>query len=63
MALSGEQYLRYARHLTLPEFGEEGQEKLLNSSILLIGAHSVFPYCSPIVCCLIGCKTMYRRIR
>lgn len=33
-----EQYLRYARHLTLPEFGEAAQEKLLNSSILLIGA-------------------------
>lgn len=38
MSLSGEQYQRYARHLTLPEFGETGQEKLLNSSILLIGA-------------------------
>ena len=38
MALSSDQYLRYARHLTLPEFGEAGQEKLLNSSVLLIGA-------------------------
>ena len=38
MALSSDQYLRYARHLTLPEFGEAGQEKLLQASVLLIGA-------------------------
>jgi adenylyltransferase/sulfurtransferase len=38
MTLTSDQYLRYARHLTLPEFGETGQEKLLGSSILLIGA-------------------------
>ena len=36
MPLTSDQYLRYARHLTLPEFGEAGQEKLLKSSILLI---------------------------
>ena len=38
MPLSKDQYLRYARHLTLPEFGVAGQEKLLKSSVLLIGA-------------------------
>lgn len=38
MALTSDQYLRYARHLTLPEFGEAAQAKLLKSSILLIGA-------------------------
>jgi sulfur-carrier protein adenylyltransferase/sulfurtransferase len=38
MALTSDQYLRYARHLTLPEFGEVAQQKLLNSSVLLIGA-------------------------
>ena len=38
MPLKQDQYLRYARHLTLPEFGEAGQEKLLKSSVLLIGA-------------------------
>ena len=38
MSMRSDQYQRYARHLTLPEFGEEAQEKLLNSSILLIGA-------------------------
>ncbi|MBA3686454.1 MAG: molybdopterin-synthase adenylyltransferase MoeB [Planctomycetes bacterium] len=38
MALTSDDYLRYARHLTLPEFGEAAQEKLLNASVLLIGA-------------------------
>ncbi len=38
MPLTSDQYLRYARHLTLPEFGESGQQKLLSASILLIGA-------------------------
>jgi adenylyltransferase/sulfurtransferase len=38
MPLTSDQYQRYARHLTLPEFGEGGQEKLLKSSVLLIGA-------------------------
>ena len=38
MPLTSDQYLRYARHLTLPEFGEAAQQKLLGSSVLLIGA-------------------------
>ena len=38
MPLTAEDYQRYARHLTLPEFGEAAQEKLKNSSVLLIGA-------------------------
>jgi len=29
---------RYARHLVLPEIGEAGQEKLIKSSVLIIGA-------------------------
>ena len=29
---------RYARHLTLPEIGEEGQQKLKRASVLIIGA-------------------------
>lgn len=29
---------RYARHLTIPEVGEEGQKRLLESKVLLIGA-------------------------
>lgn len=29
---------RYARHITIPEFGLEGQKKLKNSSVLVIGS-------------------------
>jgi adenylyltransferase/sulfurtransferase len=37
-ALGPEQRTRYSRHLLIPEVGEEGQLKLLQSRILLIGA-------------------------
>jgi len=37
-SLSPEQRRRYSRHLLIPEVGEEGQLKLLESRILLIGA-------------------------
>ncbi len=36
--LSQEGLARYARHLSMPEVGEEGQLKLLKSKVLLIGA-------------------------
>ncbi|WP_419902736.1 HesA/MoeB/ThiF family protein [Kiloniella sp.] len=36
--LTDDQIDRYARHLVLPEVGEEGQLKLLNSKVLVIGA-------------------------
>ncbi len=36
--LSPEQLVRYSRHLTLSEVGEDGQKRLLSSRILLIGA-------------------------
>ncbi len=36
-ALSAEQKLRYSRHLLMPEIGEEGQAKLLEARVLLIG--------------------------
>ena len=36
--LSPDELQRYSRHLTLPEFGQDGQEKLKNSSVLLVGA-------------------------
>src|SRR5207237_1677292 len=36
--LSSEQRNRYQRHLLLPEVGEKGQQKLLDSSVLLLGA-------------------------
>jgi molybdopterin/thiamine biosynthesis adenylyltransferase len=38
MELSDEQFHRYARHLILDEVGEEGQEKLLASRVLVVGA-------------------------
>src|SRR4051812_13757820 len=37
-SLSPEKRTRYSRHLLIPEIGEEGQLKLLDSKILLIGA-------------------------
>jgi sulfur-carrier protein adenylyltransferase/sulfurtransferase len=37
-ALSPEQKQRYSRHLLIPEVGIEGQAKLLDSKVLLIGA-------------------------
>jgi molybdopterin/thiamine biosynthesis adenylyltransferase/rhodanese-related sulfurtransferase len=36
--LSPEQRMRYSRHTLLPEVGVDGQVKLLNSKVLLIGA-------------------------
>ncbi|MBI4361951.1 MAG: molybdopterin-synthase adenylyltransferase MoeB [Euryarchaeota archaeon] len=38
MKLTRDQILRYSRHLILPEVGVEGQEKLLSSRVLLVGA-------------------------
>jgi molybdopterin/thiamine biosynthesis adenylyltransferase/rhodanese-related sulfurtransferase len=37
-ALTQEQKLRYSRHLLIPEVGLDGQAKLLDSKVLLIGA-------------------------
>ncbi len=37
-ALSAEQRARYQRHLNLPEVGEHGQQRLLDSKVLLVGA-------------------------
>ena len=36
--LTPEQRNRYQRHLLVPEVGEEGQQKLLDSKVLLLGA-------------------------
>src|SRR5206468_5130618 len=36
--MNDDQLLRYSRHILLPEIGVEGQEKLLGSSALVIGA-------------------------
>jgi sulfur-carrier protein adenylyltransferase/sulfurtransferase len=37
-SLSPEQMIRYKRHLLLPEVGVEGQKKLLDAKVLLLGA-------------------------
>jgi molybdopterin/thiamine biosynthesis adenylyltransferase/rhodanese-related sulfurtransferase len=36
--LSAQQRARYSRHLLIPEVGEEGQQKLLDARVLLVGA-------------------------
>ncbi len=38
MGLSKEQVARYSRQLILPEIGVKGQERLLHSSVLIVGA-------------------------
>jgi adenylyltransferase/sulfurtransferase len=38
MEFSDQQLERYARHIILPELGGKGQEKLLGSSVLVVGA-------------------------
>ena len=38
MALSREQIARYSRQLILPEIGVRGQQRLLNASVLIVGA-------------------------
>lgn len=38
MSMRPDQYRRYSRHLILPEVGLEGQQKLLQAKVLLIGA-------------------------
>jgi molybdopterin/thiamine biosynthesis adenylyltransferase/rhodanese-related sulfurtransferase len=38
VVLSSEQKQRYSRHLLIPEVGSDGQAKLLDSKVLLIGA-------------------------
>ncbi|MGA0025356.1 MAG: HesA/MoeB/ThiF family protein, partial [Burkholderiales bacterium] len=36
--MDDEQLLRYSRHILLPEIGIEGQQRLLDAHVLLIGA-------------------------
>jgi adenylyltransferase/sulfurtransferase len=38
MEFTEDQILRYSRHILLPEVGGEGQEKLLNARVVLVGA-------------------------
>ena len=39
--LSSEEIARYARHISLPEIGIKGQEKLKTSSVACIGTGAV----------------------
>src|SRR3954465_6273000 len=41
LSLTKEQRERYSRHLLVPEIGLEGQEKLLNAKVLLLGARGL----------------------
>ena len=38
MNLTPDELSRYARHISLPEIGQEGQQKLKDASVLIIGA-------------------------
>ncbi len=44
MALNDEQIEQYIRHLSLGEIGGKGQEKLVNSSVLVIGHAGYLPH-------------------
>ena len=37
-AFSSSELIRYSRHLTLPGFGEEAQQKLALAKVLVVGA-------------------------
>ena len=45
--MNDEQLLRYSRHILLDEFGIEGQERLLASRALVIGACLLYTSPSP----------------
>jgi molybdopterin/thiamine biosynthesis adenylyltransferase len=38
LMLSDPEKRRYSRHIMLPEVGEEGQEKIKNAKVLVVGA-------------------------
>ncbi len=44
--LTDQEKTRYARHLLLPQFGEEAQERLFNSKVLLVGAGGLGSPCA-----------------
>jgi adenylyltransferase/sulfurtransferase len=45
MGLSKSEFIRYARHIIIPEIGIKGQEKIKNSSICVIGAGGLGNIC------------------
>jgi len=46
MALSQEQLTRYQRNIVIPDIGEKGQEKLLNSKVLIVGTGGLGSSCA-----------------
>ena len=53
MTLNNEEINRYSRHLTLPEVGMEGQLKLKEAKVLMIGAGGLETLCR-----MIGAKVV-----
>lgn len=45
MALSKEDFIRYSRHIIIPEIGIKGQEKIKNSRVCVIGAGGLGNIC------------------
>ena len=37
MSLTDSQFMRYSRHLLMDDIGEQGQERLLNAHVLIVG--------------------------
>ena len=52
---SHEELERYSRHLILPEFNVEGQKKLKNSKVLIVGAGKI----GTLVACLLALQKDY----
>jgi molybdopterin/thiamine biosynthesis adenylyltransferase/rhodanese-related sulfurtransferase len=46
VTLSPDQKARYSRHLLIPEIGEEGQRKLLDAKVLMLGAGGLGSPCA-----------------
>lgn len=47
--MNDQELLRYSRHILLDEIGIEGQNKLLNSHVLIIGAGGLGSACAPYI--------------
>ena len=47
--MNDQELLRYSRHILLDEIGIEGQEKLLQSHVLIIGAGGLGSACAPYI--------------
>ena len=43
MSLTDSQFMRYSRHLLMDDIGEQGQERLLNAHVLIVGMGGLGP--------------------